>query len=242
MSVVWSVMSYGLPLWFCLNGKGAKLLMAKLQLVQNKAAPWIMGAFHTMPTTHVEYLVGLPTVIEHANVILHSTMLRVIKVPRTHPLHELAAAPPVIPFANHRQIAKRLRSENIWLIKSAMDLIIPFHLMDPRCCMGSCTIDLYPNQFSIITPSAPPKSSKIFKQWLVGWLTHYRHLCEVAIPFASDGSIVSPSLAAAAFSGLLPGATEFYNEHFLLSAHSSYDAEIHAASLAVQFITTNMAG
>ena len=61
-------------------------------------------------------------------------------------------------------------------------------------------------------------------------------------PFALDGSIVSPSLGAAAFSGLLPGATEFYNEHFLLSAHSSYDAEMVAASLAIQFITVNMTG
>ena len=75
MSVVWSVMSYGLPLWFRLNGKGAKLLMAKFQVVQNRAACWIMGAFRTTPTAHVEYLTGLPTVVECANVILCSAML-----------------------------------------------------------------------------------------------------------------------------------------------------------------------
>ena len=139
-------------------------------------------------------------------------------------------------------MAKQPHSENIWLIKSAVDLIAPFDLMDPRCRVGSHTIDFYPNRFSIVIPSAPPKSSKIFKQWVVGWHAHYRHLCEVATPFASDGSIVSPSLGAATFSGLLLGATEFYNECFLFSAHSSYDAEIHAASLAVQFITTNVTG
>ena len=190
----------------------------------------------------MEYLTGLPSVIEHANVLLHSAMLHVIKVPSTHPLHELAAAPPILPFANHRQAAKRPQSENIWLIKSAMGLVVPFNLMDPLCCVGSRTIDLYPNRFSIVTPNAPCKSSEIFKQWVVSWHAHYCHLCDVAISFASDGSIVSPSLGAATFSGLLPGATEFYNEHFLLSAHLSYDAEMHAASLAIQFITANVTG
>ena len=34
-------MSYGLLLWYQMDGKGAKLLLAKLQVVQNKAARWI---------------------------------------------------------------------------------------------------------------------------------------------------------------------------------------------------------
>ena len=74
------------------------------------------------------------------------------------------------------------------------------------------------------------------------WRQHYHQLCACAVPVASDGSIVSPSLGAAMFSGLLPGATDIYNECFLLSAHSSYEAEIHTASLAIQFITKNIVG
>ena len=57
-------MSYGLSLWYHLDGKGAKLLMAKMQVVQNKAAHWIVGAFRTAPTAYVEYIAGLPTVTE----------------------------------------------------------------------------------------------------------------------------------------------------------------------------------
>ena len=64
MSVVWSVMTYGLPLWFKVNGKGIKNLVAKMQTVQNKVARWIMGAFCTTLLAHLEYLAGLPTIME----------------------------------------------------------------------------------------------------------------------------------------------------------------------------------
>ena len=200
---------------------------------------WITGAFQTSPSTHIKYLAGLPAITEQANVLVHSYMLRVVKVPVLHPLHELTAAPAVIPASNRQQSAKRPQSEYIWLIKKAISDINPVNLIHPQCHIGSRTIDLYPNRFSIIIPSAPPKNSDVFKQWVVGWQSQYKHFC---IPFASDGSIESPSLGAAAFSGILLGATEIYNECFILSAHSSYDAEIFATRMAIQFITENMTG
>ena len=157
MLVVWSVMTYGLPLWFQVNGKGIKMLVSKLQTVQNKVAWWITGAFHTSPSAHLEYLAGLSPVIERANVIVQSYMLQAVKVPSSHPLHALASAPTAIPATNHWKIAKRLQSENIWLIKRAIVDIIPFNLTHPQCHIGSHMIDLYPNRFSLIIPDAPPK-------------------------------------------------------------------------------------
>ena len=75
LAVVWSVMAYGLPLWYHKDGKGCQVLLKKLQTVQND------GAFHTSPTAHLEYITGLPPVRERANVLLHSFAIRISKVP-----------------------------------------------------------------------------------------------------------------------------------------------------------------
>ena len=56
-------------------------------------------------------------------------MLRMLKVPKNHPLHELAVAPADIPVIQLHRASKRPRSENIWLLKSAVDLITPYNLV-----------------------------------------------------------------------------------------------------------------
>ena len=48
-AVVWSVLSYGLPLWFKLDGKGCKAHVKMLAKTQNVVLRWITGAFRTTP-------------------------------------------------------------------------------------------------------------------------------------------------------------------------------------------------
>ena len=60
--VCWSVMTYGMPLWYCLKGKGIKSLVARLNKTQNVALCWITGAFCTTPVVLLEFLTGIAPV------------------------------------------------------------------------------------------------------------------------------------------------------------------------------------
>ena len=67
--VVWSVLSYGLPLWYKLNGKGCQAHLKLLNKTQNVVLHWICGAFHTTPIHWMEFIAGVPPVKQKANYI-----------------------------------------------------------------------------------------------------------------------------------------------------------------------------
>ena len=75
-AIIWSVLSYGLPLWFRHNGKGCKALLKVLQKTQNVALWWISGAFHTTPIPWMEFITGIPPVIQKANYMLLNALQR----------------------------------------------------------------------------------------------------------------------------------------------------------------------
>ena len=74
--VVWSVLSYGLPLWYKINGKGCKAHLKLLSKTQNVALRWISGAFRTTPTLWMEFLAGIPPVWQKANYMLCNALQR----------------------------------------------------------------------------------------------------------------------------------------------------------------------
>ena len=91
-AVVWSVLSYGLPLWFCLNGKGFKAHVKLLAKTQNVALQWISGAFKTTPIQWMEYVTGTLPVLQKANYALRNALQRVSRLPALHALNLLATS------------------------------------------------------------------------------------------------------------------------------------------------------
>ena len=69
-AVVWSILSYGLPLWYCLNGKGCKNLVKLISKTQNVALHWISRAFQTTPIPWMELVSGIAPVEQWANYML----------------------------------------------------------------------------------------------------------------------------------------------------------------------------
>ena len=98
-AVVWSVLSYRLPLWYRLNGKGCKNLVKLLSKTQNVALRWLSGAFRTMPIPWMELVTGVAPVEQCTNYTIcnalqrgshldHSHVLNIIvRSPHLHPAH-----------------------------------------------------------------------------------------------------------------------------------------------------------
>ena len=75
--VIWLVLSYGLPLWYKLDGKGCKAHIKLFNKTQNVALCWICGAFRTTPVAWLEFLSGVPPVTRKANYMLRNTLQHV---------------------------------------------------------------------------------------------------------------------------------------------------------------------
>ena len=94
-AVVWVVLSYGLPLWYRLDGKGCRAHLKLLSKTQNVALCWISRAFRTTPIHWMEFLAGIPPVRQKANYMLRNVLQHVSRLPVNHILHSMAAAPVV---------------------------------------------------------------------------------------------------------------------------------------------------
>ena len=89
-AVVWSVLSYGLPLWYRIDGKGCKALVKLLAKTQNVALRWISGTFKTTPIQWMEFITGMPPVIQKANYALHNSLQHLSWLPEQHAMNLLA--------------------------------------------------------------------------------------------------------------------------------------------------------
>ena len=86
-AVVWSVLLYGLPLWFKMNGKGCRAHVKMVAKTQNVALRWITGAFRTTPIAWMEFIAGIPPVTQKANYMLCNYLQRASRLPPTHILN-----------------------------------------------------------------------------------------------------------------------------------------------------------
>ena len=92
-AVVWFVLSYGLPLWYRLNGKGCQSHLKMLNKTQNVALHWICSAFRTMPIPWMEFIAGVLPVKQKVNYMLRNALQRASRVLVHHVLHHIAASP-----------------------------------------------------------------------------------------------------------------------------------------------------
>ena len=168
-SVCWSVMTYGMPLWYQLHAKGVKLLVKKLTKTQNVALRWIAGTFSTTPVLLLELFTGIAPVSVWLDFQLCNFMAHVSTVPASHPLRLLATVIPISsPHARKCQQHRPI-SENIHLLHILFRDFRPFSLFSPLLRLGHRIIDLYNQQLSVLVPKHPKKGTALFDQWLMAW-------------------------------------------------------------------------
>ncbi|CAA7267604.1 unnamed protein product [Cyclocybe aegerita] len=79
---------YGYHLWY-FDGTCNKGAMNQLKRMQQKAALWIMGAFHTSPTGGLEVLAGLIPVHLMLKKLAACAVYRIATLSDTHPLRSM---------------------------------------------------------------------------------------------------------------------------------------------------------
>jgi hypothetical protein len=81
-----SVATYGYRLWF-FKGTWCKTLMMLMNCMQQRAALWIIGAFHTSPTMAVEAIASLMPIHLHLSKLAQRSSVRLTTLHQTHALH-----------------------------------------------------------------------------------------------------------------------------------------------------------
>ena len=71
-----SVLTYGLPLWYAMWGRGVSRLVKKMERVHTYALGWITGSFRTSPIGSRELVAGIPPLKIILNMRLHGMTSR----------------------------------------------------------------------------------------------------------------------------------------------------------------------
>ena len=239
-AIVWSVMSYGLPLWFKIDGKGCKASLKLLQKTQNVALRWISGAFRTTPVSWMEFVTGVPPVVQKANYMTRNALQRASKLPAKHILHHLAISPHFHEQATLPRHRNRPKNDNIWLLKKAIAELPPMQLDDEVTRIGERLLDRT-NRVKVNIPAAPPRSSKVFPQWAEGWLGACMKDADNILAIGTDGSYKKKGQGVSAVVAQHNHVTT-HTEARQIVAHSSFDAEMFAVNIAIHYIYQNVQG
>ena len=238
-AVVWLVMSYGLPLWYKINGKGCQAHLKLLNKTQNVALRWICGAFRTTPIAWMELLTGIPPVKQKANYMLRNAVQWISKVPIHHVLHCIAHDH-ALPNAPHHRQPLGVQRANIAILQDTICEIPPMNLHDHATRVGNRLLDST-SRISVTIPAAPPRSSKVFQQWATAWMRQSTTDLLNVTGVGSDGSYRTKGQGTSAFVIQCNNST-IHMHSFLVIAHSSFDAEMYAANVAIEYIAEHIHG
>ena len=111
-------------------------------------------------------------------------------------------------------------------------------LHDPIACIGSHLLD-YTLRITINILVAPLHKSKVFDQWAKAWFQDCHDITAGQIAIASDGSYKVKGQGVSAFV-VQCNNTTIFSQSQLVAAHSSYDAEMQAAHMAISYISKNV--
>ena len=90
-------------------------------------------------------------------------------------------------------------------------------------------------------PLAPPRAAKVLEQWADAWKRQCYADAHDKILVGSDGSYKIKGQGVSVFV-IKQQDVVIHSASQLVPAHSSYDAEMHAASQAIEFITSQLEG
>ena len=116
-AVVWSILSYSLPLWYHLNGKGCKGHVKLLTKTQNVALRWISGAFWTTPIPWMELVSGIAPVEQWANYTIWNALQWGSKLDHVHILNVIACSAHLHPASPRNHVSQCPPGDNIAIIK-----------------------------------------------------------------------------------------------------------------------------
>ena len=206
-----------------------------LAKTQNVALRWITGAFCTTPIAWMELVAGIPPVKHKANYMIRNALQRASRLPTTHILNRMAAAP-----VDRRQPTTLRAQDNIWMIKEAVAQLPPLDLLHPITRVGNRLLDCT-TRVRITIPAAPPRVSKVFQQWAEGWMCQCYEDAKDCVVIGSDGSYKIKGQGISAFV-IHDKGIPVCSHSAMVVAHSSYDAEMHAANHAMEYMAQHHTG
>lgn len=239
-AVIWSVLSYGLPLWYCINGKGCKAQVKLLQKTQNVALCWISGAFQTTPIPWIELVTGIAPVEQRANYAIQNALQHGSKLDYSHILNHIACADHLHPTLPVDCPSQHAVSNNIGIIKCSYVEVPSLFLRDPIACIGSRVLD-YSSHVRLNILAAPPRTSKVFEQWYRAWFQSCYEDAKEATCVGTDRSYKVKGQGVSAFI-VMNGDNVIHSHTQLVAAHSSYDVEMHAIHNAIAHVTNSITG
>ena len=111
---------------------------------------------------------------------------------------------------------------------------------DPVVHVGSRLLDSM-SCISANIPVAPPCRSKVFDQWAKAWFQDCHDTMVSQTAITSDGSYKVKGQGVSAFVVQSNNVTTF-SQSQLIAAHSSYDAEMQAAHMAILHVKEHIGG
>ncbi|KAF8674803.1 hypothetical protein AX14_005230 [Amanita brunnescens Koide BX004] len=238
---VLSVLTYGLPLWYAMWGRGVIRLVKKMERVHNYALGWIIGSFRTSPIGSRELIAGIPPLKILLNMRLQGLTARLTSLGERHSLSQSRAlrwVPTAISNVLPRRRARHLPSDNPLSRLSTsviQEQFMPFH---PISRPGERVADLYHDRL-FFEMSAPKRSSKLFAAWVWDFKLRIDALKKSGrLLIFTDGAYWNKSARASyAFTVFQHGT--WHDHYWWCPAGSSYDSEIAALEEAIQWAVTN---
>ncbi|KAF8701602.1 hypothetical protein AX14_000376, partial [Amanita brunnescens Koide BX004] len=234
---VLSVLTYGLPLWYAMWGRGVIRLVKRMERVHSYALKWITGTFHTSPIGSRELVAGIPPLKVILNMRLQGMTARLLSLGEYHSLSRswtLRWLPTAISRNTPRRRARHLPTDNPLSQLSAptvKEQFMPFH---PLSRPGERAADIYSDRL-FFDLSAPKRSSKLFDAWVRDLKSKIEILKQSnrSIIF-SDGAYWTKSARSSyAFTAYDNGV--WTDKYGWCPGGSSYDAEIAALEEAIQW-------
>ena len=236
-----SVLTYGLPLWYTMWGRGVSRLVKKMERVHAYALGWITGSFCTSPIGARELVAGIPPLRVILNMRLHGMTSRLISLGENHSLFRswtLRWLPTAISNIPPQRRARHLPTDNPLSRLSApavKEQFMPFH---PISRPGDRISDLFHDRIFFET-TAPKKSSKLFAAWVRDFKRRIDSLkmAKRLLIFTDGAYWTKTSRAAYAFTVYRDNT--WHDHTFWCPASSSYDAELATLEEAIAWAITN---
>ena len=246
-SVVFPVLSSGLPLWYAANGDGVKALLGRMNRVQAFALRWATGGMKGTPNGALEILSGVPLLFLRANLLLSGYVARIATLPHNHLLRnvwDLDSPSPQIRRRRARRRPRHLPSDNPVTRLSAHrnDITEHFDTFHAANRPGDRVQDLFSQRLLRHNTSHPKKSSEAFKAWLDDefrpWLDHIVQSPATTLLYSDGGFWRKKRYGTAAFTAQRD--TLFLDDDVsTCAAVSSFDAELQALLAALQWLDEN---
>ncbi|CAA7267560.1 unnamed protein product [Cyclocybe aegerita] len=212
------IATYSYRLWY-FDGAHNKGVMNQLKRMQQKAALWIMGAFHTSPTGGLEALAGLIPVHLMLKKLATRAVYRVATLSDTHPLHSMMGESLLKRATPHACSAALMTPAMRGKVKSTVmevdervhTLTESFEPFAPEACPGDQLLDHYADHL------------------------HFDEADPLTVLAATDGSVPQSNQYQAASAAIIyKGHCELERTRYVSGRATAPDAELNAISCTVR--------